>query len=236
MRINAFLARAGLGSRRSVEELVRSGCVSVNGKIVTDLSTRIDSSRDVVLCNRKRIEPEALHYVVLNKPRGYACTREDPHAPKTIYDLMPSEFRSLAYAGRLDIDSEGMVLLSNDGTWLQKLMHPRHEVLKFYRVEVEGSPTPETLETAQRGIKSRGENLKVDKVHIIKVGKNFSLLHVELRQGRNREIRRIFGSLKHEVIRLQRIGVGSLRLENLKPGRWRELDRKEVQKLGTEKD
>ncbi len=232
VRINAFLASAGLGSRRAVERLVLEGRVQVNGSIIRELSHRVDPSHDQVTCDGKPALPASLRYVMLNKPRGYACTRSDPHGGKTIYDLLPVELRHLAHAGRLDVDSEGLLLLSNDGDWIFKLTHPSNEVAKTYVVEVEGEPDRQTLEKAQLGIQSQGERLKVESVTKLERTGRVTRLKLILREGKNREIRRIFGALHHPVISLRREAVGKLKLGALKSGAWRELEKGELLAAG----
>ena len=231
IRINAFLALAGLGSRRSVESLVKDGRVSVNGKVVADLALKVDPRKDRIACDGTMIHLQAFLYVMLHKPRSYACTRKDSHMSKTIYDLLPTDLHHLSHAGRLDIDSEGMLLLSNDGDWLNGVIHPKYEERKIYHVEVTGDFTDKTIQAAYRGIQSRGEWLKVDSIKFLEKNKRSTLVQIELRQGKNREIRRIFGALHCPVIRLQRMGIGELQLGNLKKGCWRYLEQKEIERL-----
>jgi len=228
MRINAFLASAGLGSRRSVEKFILEDRVAVNGRIVRDLAFRVDPTVDQIICDGKLVRMRESRYVMFHKPRGCACTRYDPHAAKTIYDLLPSELHHLKYAGRLDVDSEGLLLLSNDGDWIQQITHPRHQIVKTYEVEVAGDPTEKTLEAARHGIQDDGEWLRVDSIQLLVQKVKSSLLRVTLREGKKREIRRIFGALHHPVRRLKRIAIGRLSLGALKSGEWRELNRKEI--------
>lgn len=228
MRINAFLASAGLGSRRSVEKFILEDRVAVNGRIVRDLAFRVDPTVDQIICDGKLVRMRESRYVMFHKPRGCACTRYDPHAAKTIYDLLPSELHHLKYAGRLDVDSEGLLLLSNDGDWIQQITHPRHQIVKTYEVEVAGDPTEKTLEAARHGIQDDGEWLRVDSIQLLVQKVKSSLLRVTLREGKKREIRRIFGALHHPVRRLKRIAIGRLSLGTLKSGEWRELNRKEI--------
>jgi 23S rRNA pseudouridine2605 synthase len=169
------------------------------------------------------VSPLTFQYVIFNKPPGYACTRHDPHATKIIYDLLPKELHHLMHVGRLDIDSEGLLLLTNDGEWLNQVIHPRNQISKKYEVEVSGKPTREILASACKGIRSKGELLKIENARVVRVLGDSTLLEAELREGKNREIRRIFGTLGHEVLRLQRISIGNLELGDLKPGCWREL-------------
>ncbi len=228
IRLNVFLALAGLGSRRAVEKLILQGKVVVNGAIVRNLATRVDSQQDQVLCEDKPVRPHRFQYVMLNKPRGYTCTRRDPHAKKTIYELLPQTMKRLAYAGRLDMDSEGLVLLSNDGNWLNRLAHPRHAVSKVYEVEVKGFPTQRTLGKMCEGIRSKGEWLKADTVEILEKHTTSTYLRLTLSEGKNREIRRLLGGLHHPVLHLKRIAIGNLTLGSLKIGRWRELLSEEI--------
>ncbi|MDD2707679.1 MAG: pseudouridine synthase [Verrucomicrobiae bacterium] len=234
VRINAFLASAGLGSRRSVESLVREGRVTLNGTRVESLSVRVDPERDQVACDGRAVKTLVSRYVLFHKPAGCACTRHDPHIRKTIYDLLPAELHHLAYAGRLDADSEGLLLLSNDGDWLERLAHPRHGVRKTYHVLVKGRPSPEVLDKARKGVHSEGELLKPELVGVLEESSPAPRKHVRgaeppvwlvvmLREGRKREIRRIFGALGHPVKRLCRVAVGKLELGGLPVGKWRDL-------------
>ncbi len=231
MRINAFLASAGLGSRRSVEKFILEDRVAVNGRIVRALAFRVDPTVDQIICDGKPIRAHKSRYVMFHKPRGCACTRYDPHAAKTIYDLLPSELHHLKYAGRLDVDSEGLLLLSNDGDWIQQITHPRHQMVKIYEIEVAGRPSEKILEAVRHGIQDGGEWLRVDSIRLLTQKARSSLLRVTLREGKKREIRRIFGALHHRVTRLKRISIGSLTLNQLSPGEWRELTLKEMKKL-----
>jgi 23S rRNA pseudouridine2605 synthase len=228
IRLNAFLASAGLGSRRSVEVLIQQGKVSINGQIVRDLSTRVDPSNDQVSVSGRKVQPQPFRYVMLHKPPGFACTHDDVHATKTIYDLLPKDLSHLRYAGRLDVPSEGLLLLSNDGDWINRISHPSQGVIKVYEVHVKGSPSSEALEKAKRGIRSEGELLRVEAVRVLRQSPDHSFVRVELREGKKREIRRIFDVLGHRVLRLQRVSIGRLKLSGLRSGAWRELTHKEV--------
>lgn len=233
LRLNAFLASSGLGSRRSVEELISEGKIRVNGEVIRDFSTRVDPSKDEVMCQGKKVQVRKFQYIALHKPPGFACTRDDPFIKKTIYDLLPPHFQHLAYAGRLDIESEGLVVLSNDGQWLNLILHPRHEVKKEYLVVVTGHPALNALKAAQHGIKDKGETLHIDSAHILKTTDKTTKLKVILHTGKNREIRRIFKTLGHPVLELQRVSIGKLHLGNLRKGYWKELSPAEVQSFIT---
>lgn len=227
VRINAYLASCGLGSRRSVESLVLDGRIKVNHKVIRDLAFQV-SPTDPVYLDGKAISPTLARFIMLHKPVGFACTRYDPYCKKTIYDLLPSELAQLKYAGRLDIDSEGLLLLSNDGAWLQQVSHPSHEVSKTYEVEVSGQILSEDLQAIKKGIHSKGELLKADSIEILKQTEKTSQLRIVLSEGRNREIRRIMGALHYPVTQLKRIAIGKLLLGSLKIGAWRDLTVEEV--------
>ncbi|MCC7518078.1 MAG: rRNA pseudouridine synthase [Verrucomicrobiae bacterium] len=227
-RINAFLAAAGLASRRGAERLVAEGRVTLNGAIVRDLATCVDPAADRVECDGAPVLLGKRRYALVNKPAGYACTRRDPHSRRTVYDLLPADLHALAHAGRLDVDSEGMLLLSDDGNWIQTVTHPRHGTRKEYEVEVRGVPNKGTLACALRGVESRGETLRLESARVLAAKGNRAILSVRLREGRNREIRRLFGVLQHEVLRLVRVAIGGLKLGALKPGSWRWLTSGEV--------
>lgn len=228
IRINAFLASAGLGSRRSVEKIIQEGRIILNGKVVRDLVCYVDPKKDQILYHNKPLHPLNLRYMMLNKPQGYTCTRDSRHATHIIYDLLPADLHHLTYAGRLDADSEGLILLSNDGWWLNKMAHPRYQTLKIYEIEVAGHPHQETLKMARTGILSKGECLKVLSVELLSKKQKSSFLRLTLNEGKNREIRRIFGALHHPVIQLRRTAIGNLKLGDLKTAQWRELTEKEI--------
>jgi 23S rRNA pseudouridine2605 synthase len=227
IRINAFLASAGLGSRRSVEELVLRGKIQVNREIIHDLSFRVDPEKDVVLFQGKEVRVHQYRYIALNKPPGYVCTKEDRHALRTIYDLLPRELQHLNHVGRLDTDSEGLLLLSNDGPWVNRILHPSNEIQKIYEVEVRGHPTEAELERAVRGVYHQGELLKMKSFRSLSKKVRSSEWEIILQQGRKREIRRIFDTIGYRVERLKRVSIGELPLGSLKVGKWRELTAKE---------
>ena len=228
LRINAYLAAAGLGSRRKVEQLVRDGRIAINALVVHELMAQVDPARDRVTCDGVALHLAGHRYLMLHKPAGYTCTHRDPHARHTIYDLLPPWLHHLNYAGRLDVESEGMLLLSNDGGWLQRVSHPRHQARKTYEVDVRGQPAAAGLEEARRGVRSAGEILRVDSIRILGRTANGTSLLLSLREGKKREIRRIFDALQHPVTRLKRVTTGALQLGGLGPGRWRELTPAEV--------
>lgn len=226
MRLNRFLAAAGFGSRRSCEQFIRDGKVSVNGHFITDLSTQVSAEDDVRVAG-KPAKAEAHTYLILHKPRGYVCTRSDERGRKTIFDLIPGQFGRLFNVGRLDKDSEGLLLLTNDGNLSQRLTHPTHQIDKEYEVMLDKAYDPEITPKLLKGIfleegRARMESVRQVAPHIVKV---------VLRQGIKRQIREMFFRMGYEVKRLMRIRIGRLMAPSLKPGAWRLLNAKEVASL-----
>lgn len=210
MRLNKFLARAGLGSRRGVETLIEEGRVSVNGNLVTSPGLQVDPDKDKVYLDdgRVRLAKKPPVYIVLNKPVGYLCTRFDPDERKLVYDLLPPKYRQLAHAGRLDINSRGLVVFSNDGEFIQKLTHPRGKITKYYRVRYQGGPYDwqRIRDRLIRGVRDDGELLKIE--DLTDIGSN--MVTIALSAGKNRHIRRMFARLRIGVRDLYRYGIGYL--------------------------
>jgi 23S rRNA pseudouridine2605 synthase len=226
-RLNRFLAAAGVASRRKCDELITAGRVTINGRVCTDFSAQ-PNERDHVKVDGKLVHVESALTIVLNKPVGFVSTRSDPHARDKIFDLLPSNFPRLFNIGRLDTQSEGLLLLTNDGDLAQRLTHPSHEVEKEYEVTLDrlwdGSLTPKLL----RGIVLDGKRARIS--HLRRIGPN--RLRVVLRQGLNQQIRRMFYASGYEVKQLVRVRVGNLRLGDLPRGEWRMLSKAELAGLG----
>lgn len=223
MRLNRYLALCGLGSRRKCEDLITGGSVCINGTPVVDLAVRVEDGDRVEVHNRI-VEPPRMQVVLLHKPPAVLCTRSDPKGRKTIYDLLPPHLKSLHYVGRLDAESEGLLLLTNDGNLTQTLTHPSHEIEKEYAVTLDHPIGPESIQKLLRGIPlEEGMAFAVD-VH----QQSPRCLGVTLRQGMNRQIRRMFEALDFQVMRLVRVRIGGLTIENTKSGRWRVLVPAEV--------
>lgn len=223
MRINRFLAAAGFGSRRACEDLVRSGKVSVNGHFVRDLATTIDPDDDVRV-GGKPARAATAAYLLLNKPRGVVCTRSDERGRATVFDLVPAHFGRLFHVGRLDKDSEGLILLTNDGALAQRLTHPAHEVDKEYEVTLDREFDPTHGTKLVRGVHIEGGRAKMESVHPI----GPAVLKVVLRQGLKRQIRLMLYELGYEVKRLRRTRIGPLEIHTMRPGEWRQLRAREV--------
>ena len=226
MRLNRFLAAAGVGSRRHCDELIAAGRVTINGQICTNFSAQ-PSARDHVKVNGKLVHAEPLHTILLNKPAGFVSTRKDVHARNTIFDLLPKKFSRLFNIGRLDAQSEGLILLTNDGDLAQRLTHPRYKIEKEYEVTLDRQWDPTLAPKLLDGIFLDGQRAKIARLHSI----TSTRLRVILRQGINRQIRRMFHEIGYEVKRLVRVRIGNLRLGDLPRGHWRPLTKREIESV-----
>jgi 23S rRNA pseudouridine2605 synthase len=226
VRLNRFLAAAGIASRRKCDELIADGRVTINGRVCTDFSAQ-PTERDHVKVDGKLVHTEQALTIVMNKPAGFVSTRGDPHARDTIFDLLPAKFPRLFNIGRLDAQSEGLLLLTNDGDLAQQLTHPRHEIEKEYEVTVDRAWDFSLTDKLLRGIVLDGKRARIARLHSI----GPTRLRVVLRQGLNQQIRRMFYAVGYEVKRLVRIRVGTLRLGDLPRGEWRTLSKSELETL-----
>jgi len=226
MRLNRFLAAAGLGSRRSCEDLIAGGAVVINGSRVEKLATMVADGDDVRVHGRI-IRVARPVYLLFHKPRGFVVTKSDERGRRTIYDLLPPEFSTLFHVGRLDKDSEGLLLLTNDGELAQQLTHPSHEVEKEYEVALDKSFDPAHSAKMLRGIFIEGGRARFERIHILGPGR----VRVVLRQGLKRQIRLMFYDTGYEVERLRRIRIGQIRDEGIPTGSFRHLTPREVGSL-----
>ena len=233
VRLQKYLADSGLASRRASEQIILDGRVSVNGQIILKLGTKVLPGQDRVEVDGHAIKPRRKLYVALNKPPGFLCTREDPLQRRMVADLLPAEWKHLVSVGRLDRDSEGLIFLTNDGDFALRLTHPRYGIRKIYRATVEGRVEPPMLKKFLAGIEDEGETLKAEKARLVSANNSHSVVELELGEGRNREVRRLFASQKLEVSRLQRIQIGRIKLGELPIGKWRTLAPAEVASLVT---
>lgn len=231
MRLQKFLAESGVASRRASEAIILEGRVSVNGRVVQTLGTKIEPGRDVVELDGRPLKVRRKLYVVLNKPPGFICTKKDELSRSTILDLLPSEWSHLVPVGRLDRESEGLLFLTNDGDFALKLTHPRYGVRKIYRATVEGKVEHSMLRRFLEGIEDAGETLKAEKARLISANNSHSVVELELAEGRNREVRRLFASQELDVTRLQRTQIGRIKLGELPVGKWRTLTEPEIKSL-----
>jgi 23S rRNA pseudouridine2605 synthase len=229
-RLNKYLAHAGVGSRRHCEGLILAGRVSVDGRAVRELATRVGPEQ-VVKVDGVAVRAEKYVYWLVNKPRGYLCTNHDPSRRPLVIDLVPQINQRVYTVGRLDEDSEGLLLLTNDGDLANHLAHPRYGVQKAYLVLVAGNPAPADLKKLLEGIYLAEGHVKARQVKRLKKQGNSTWLRIVLSEGKNREIRRMLAKLDHKVLRLKRIEIGPVELGNLTPGKSRPLTLHEIKSL-----
>ena len=227
MRLNKYLAACGVASRRDCDEIIKSGRVRVNGKVAS-LGQDVNEGDEVMLDNSK-VSLKKNEYYILNKPKGYLSTVEDDKGRKTVLDLLPPTVGRIYPVGRLDYDSEGLLILTTDGELAQRLTHPSNEVPKTYLVRIEGTATEATLNPIRSGIEIEGGYVtKKCKAHIVETNKEYTKIHITLTEGKNREIRKMFAAIGREVTLLKRIKVGELTLRGLDRGAYRKLTKQEV--------
>ncbi len=229
MRINKYLASSGVASRRECDRLIQEGKVSVNGKIATLGIDVVDG--DEIKLNGNIVTVKKNEYYILNKPKGYICSVSDDKDRKTVMDLMPDNVGRIYPVGRLDYDSEGLLILTTDGALAQHLTHPSNEVPKTYLVKVEGTLTETALNPIRSGIEIDGYLTKKCKAHIVETNKNYTKVHVTLTEGKNREVRKMFAAIGKDVSLLKRIKVGEITLRGLDRGSYRKLTKEEVEYL-----
>ena len=231
VRLQKFLSEAGVASRRAGEKLILAGRVSVNGKVVTELGGRVDPLHDAVTVDGEPARVKRKLYVALHKPAGYVCSRQDENRRRAIGNLLPREWSNLYSVGRLDCDSEGLIFLTNDGEFSLRLTHPRYGVRKKYLATVTGRVEPRMLESFQRGVAQGGEKLKAEKARVLSANNSNSLVELEMAEGKNREVRRLFESQGFTVNRLVRTQIGKIKLGELPSGKWRTLTDAEIKSL-----
>ncbi|MCF7855034.1 MAG: rRNA pseudouridine synthase [Candidatus Pacebacteria bacterium] len=227
MRIARYLAAAGLASRRKSEDLVTSGRVRINGQKVRDPATNIDTAKDTVTCDGRAVRPQRKHYIVLNKPPGYTCSASDEHAARLITDIFPKHMPRLFTVGRLDRNSEGLIICTNDGTFAQTIAHPRYEITKTYHVLVRGKVTAQALKELTQGIRSDGETLRAKEALRLRKTTAGTLVEIVVAEGKKREIRRMCTHFGWRVLQLVRTRIGPIKLGQLPPGKWRHLSQQE---------
>ena len=229
IRLQKVLATAGLASRRACEVLISEGRVEVNGEVVTEQGRRVDPDTDVIRVDGSRIPPPRRHrYLVLNKPRGVVSTMDDPEGRRTLADLVPNRQGRLFHVGRLDTDTEGLLILTNDGDFAHRLAHPSYEVPKTYLAEVTGVVGRDVLARLRTGIVLEDGPVRPVAVKLVSTTGDRSLVKITLHEGRNHVVRRTMEAVGHPVRRLSRTGIGPVRLGTLKSGEFRELTRDEL--------
>jgi 23S rRNA pseudouridine2605 synthase len=229
-RIQKILARAGFASRRGAEQMISEGRVTLNGEIVRELGTKADLVTDDLRVDGVRVKaPLALVYLVLNKPRGIVTTRRDPEGRATVMDLVPS-VAGLFPVGRLDVTTEGLILLTNDGAFAERVSHPRYEVPRVYHAKVHGVPDERALGLLRRGVRVEGETMSVDRVRLIEAETN-AWVELTLHEGKHHEVKRMLEAVGHPVSKLRRVAVGPVTTRGLEPGQFRALTPAEITAL-----
>lgn len=231
IRLQKFLAEAGVASRRQSEQLILEGRVEVNGQRVQELGTRVDPLHDRVTFDGASLKAKKKVYVALHKPRGCVVTRSDPEGRTTIAQFLPREWTTVYPVGRLDYQSEGLIFLTNDGDFALRLTHPRFGVTKKYQVQVRGKADAKTTAALLHGVRDEGQVLRATKARLLKANESHSLIEVELREGKNRELRRMLEGLGFTVVLLKRTQIGPIKLGELPAGKWRLLGEREIAAL-----
>lgn len=230
-RLQKFLARAGVASRRAAEEVIRAGRVAVNDQVVTEMGVKVDPDRDVVKVDGREVKVKAgLVTVMLHKPSGYVCTTRDPQGRRVVTELLRQRVERLYPVGRLDYDATGLLLLTNDGELAYRLTHPSYLVPRTYRVTVNGEVSRETLRQLAAGV-NLDDRMVYPEVAVIKRESEKTVLEITVHEGRYHLIKRLMEQIGHPVMKLKRIAFGPLRLEGLPRGTFRELTEKEMQAL-----
>ena len=233
IRLQKYLAEAGIASRRKCEEYITDGRIKVNGKIINELGTKVNLEKDEIYFDDKKIEnKEELVYILLNKPIGYVTTAKDQFNRDTVMNLIKIKERVVP-VGRLDMYTSGALLLSNDGNFVYKITHPKHEINKTYTVTLKGIVTKEDVEKLEKGVDIGGYTTKPAKVKILKtdIEKNISRLEITIHEGKNRQVRKMCEAIGKKVQALHRTKIGNISVKTLKIGQWRYLTKKEIQEL-----
>lgn len=232
-RLQKFLAEAGVASRRKSEELIVAGKIKVNGKTVTELGTKIDPRKDEITYLGKKISTkETKHiYIMLHKPEGYVTTAKEQFGRPAVLDLIKGVEERIFPVGRLDYDTSGLLLLTNDGDLTYKLTHPKHDVDKTYIARIYGTPTETDLQKFRRGVFVDGKRTKPAKIQILEKGERICTVEIIIHEGRNRQVRKMCEAIKHPVAQLKRVATGDLKLGDLPKGKFRHLTEKEVKYL-----
>lgn len=233
VRLQKYLANCGIASRRKAEELIKNGKISVNGKVVTELGTKINPKVDKVLYNGKEVKLEDEHvYILLNKPIGYVTTAKDQFERDTVMDLVKVKER-IVPVGRLDMYTSGALILTNDGDFVYQVTHPKHEIEKTYTVTIKGIVTNEEVERLRKGVKIDDYITKEAKVKILKTDeeKNQSRLEITIHEGKNRQVRKMCETIGHKVLALHRSKIAGIGVKDLSLGKWRYLSKEEINKI-----
>jgi pseudouridine synthase len=231
IRLQKILSQAGIASRRAAEKLIEEGRVSVNGRTIREMGVKADPAADDIRVDGRRLRaPERHRYILLNKPAGVVTTRSDPQRRQTVVDLLQGVREYVYPVGRLDYDSEGLLIFTNDGDLAARLTHPRHEVERTYEAYVSGTPDTDAIDQLRRGIPLDGRRTMPAEVKVVSRGVHGVLL-ITIREGRNRQVRRMCEAVGHPVRKLRRVRIGPIADRRLRPGEWRDLSLQEVRLL-----
>jgi len=231
-RLQKILAKAGIASRRKAEELIREGKVRVDGRVVTEMGTRVDPEIQKIECDgRPVVSQEKKVYILLHKPAGYLSTVHDPQGRPIITDLLPNIKERIYPVGRLDLATEGALLLTNDGELAQEILHPSREVNKTYVAMVKGRPSPEKLEALSNGIDLDGRKTWPAELTVLEAEQQATTIKIVIHEGRKRQVRKMFEAVGHPVLQLKRIAYGQLELGKLKPGKYRFLTPRDIEMI-----
>ncbi|KAF5063775.1 pseudouridine synthase [Anaerotignum sp.] len=232
-RLQKFLAEAGVASRRKAEELIAAGKIKVNGKVVTELGTKIDPKKDEVLYLDKEVSKKEVEmvYIMLHKPEGYVTTAKEQFGRPGVMDLVRDVKERIFPVGRLDYDTSGLLLLTNDGDLTYKLTHPKHDVDKTYIAKLYGTPDDMDLQKFRRGVVIDGKQTKPAKMQILEKGERQSTVEIIIHEGRNRQVRKMCEVIKHPIAQLKRVATGELTMGDLPKGKYRHLTPKEIKYL-----
>ena len=228
MRLNKFLAQSGIASRRKCDELIKSGRVTVNEKQIAEMGYIVDEEKDVVCVDEKPVSSSSFVYYKLNKPKGYICSASDEKGRKTIYSLIEDKSVRLFSVGRLDYNTEGLIILTNDGDFAERIAHPSNKMEKEYRVNVEGKIFESELAVMRNGVVVDGERMPSAKVKMLSFENKVSKLSIIIDEGQNRQIRRMFEGIGRDIILLKRVRIGKVTLGGLGRGLYKPLTEQEV--------
>ncbi len=231
MRLNKFLASCGVASRRKCDDLIFAGKIKVNGEVIKIPGYQVDPKKDEIVYDNKRIELPKKIYIALNKPERVLCSLKDDFGRTLITDLISEIKERIFPVGRLDYNSEGLIILTNDGELANRLIHPRYKVEKTYHVLIKGNLTNEDLKKLSEGIQIGEVKTQPAKVKILDMGKKTTFVEIKIKEGKKRQIRKMFQQIGYEVKKLRRVKFGPIKLGNLKKGQWRYLTEKEIKIL-----
>ena len=231
MRLQKYLAQCGVASRRKAEELIAQGRVKVNGIVVTDMGVKVAPGMQVLVDGKEVVQEENKVYVLINKPAGYVTTSKDQFSRKTVLDLVSDIKERIYPVGRLDYDTSGLLILTNDGDFSYRLTHPSHEIHKTYLAEIEGLPSLQEIELFQKGLHIEDYKTAPARLRIVKSHRERPVVEITIHEGRNRQVKKMCAAIGHPVISLKRISIGEVKLGNMLEGHWRHLTSDELKSL-----